>query len=217
MKWLIYLLLLINLAFALWHFRGQDTRVAVSPEEDETLNLVLLKEYLAQQARVEPQVSPPEQNAAERCYTLGPFKTKKAAGEVSQQMATVGIQAKRRLSKDNSRKGFWVLIPPEKSREGAKEHIKELKQKGIKDYFLVVTGEQTNAVSLGVFIQSDSAQRRYQQMQDLGFDVKMEQVDLPLREYWLDWPQQQILLPELLGKFRQQHAGIGQTERGCKF
>lgn len=216
MKWVIYLLLLVNLAFGLWHFRSQDTAEVSRTETDDTLNLVLLKEYLAKQdTSQEPAAEPDKQSEVDRCFTLGPFKTKKAASVVRDQMVAVGIQASRRLDKNNTRQGFWVLLPPEASRVLAKKHIKELKKKGIKDYFLVVTGEQTNAVSLGVFSMSESAQRRYKQMKKLGFDAKMQQVDLPLREYWLDWPQDQKLLPEVLEKFRKGHSGIGQTERNC--
>ena len=79
----------------------------------------------------------------------------------------------------------------------------------------MVTGEQVNAVSLGVFSRSELAQRRYEEIKDLGFKVKIQQVDLPLREYWLDWPKDQQLLPEVLDTFRERFPNIGQTDRGC--
>jgi hypothetical protein len=119
------------------------------------------------------------------------------------------------MSKDNTRKGFWVLIPPEASRQQAKAHISELKKQNVKDYFLVVTGEQNNAVSLGVFSRSELAQRRYEQIKKLGFKVRIRQIDLPLREYWLDWSKEQQLLPEVLDSFRERYPNIGQTDRGC--
>lgn len=216
MKWLVYVLILVNLGFALWHYRSQDIAETEFREEDDTLRLVLLKEYLAQQEnRGESKAGSPEQTATARCYTLGPFREKKLASSVRKQLVDVGIEARHRLSKDNTRKGFWVLLPPEKTRAAASQHIKALKARGIKDYFLVVTGEQVNAVSLGVFSMSDSAQRRYEQMKKLGFDARVMQVDLPLREYWLDWPLEQQLLPEVLAKFRKQYEGIGQAERSC--
>lgn len=215
MKWVVYFLILVNLGFVLWHYRSQDLTGTAFKEDDDTLRLVLLKEYLAQESREKSQTAPSDKALTARCYTLGPFKDKKLASAVRKQLLAVGIEARHRLSKDNTRKGFWVLLPPEKTRAAASQHIKALKVQGIKDYFLVVTGEQTNAVSLGVFSQSDSAQRRYEQMKKLGFDARVMQVDLPLREYWLDWPLNQQLLPEVLAKFRKQHEGIGQTQRSC--
>lgn len=214
MKWAVYSLILVNLAFALWHYRFQEKNTSTI-DEDETLRLVLLKEYLSRQETDTASINGASQSANANCYTLGPFRSKKDVATVRERMVAVGIDAKRRLDKNNTRKGFWVIIPPESTRKKANQHIRSLKQKGVKDYFLVVTGEYANAVSLGVFVNSDSAERRYEQMKKQGFDARVQTVDLPVREYWLDWPKQQILLPEVLGKFREEFSGIGQTERGC--
>lgn len=215
MKWLIYILLLLNLAFGLWHYRSQHVTFVEDRNEDDNLRLVLLSEYLSQQ--VAPTKPDPEyiEEKQARCYTLGPFKSTADATSLRKELDAVGIAAVRRMSKDNTRQGYWVIIPPEQTRNAAKAHVKLLKEKDVKDYFLVVTGEQTNAVSLGVFSRSELAQRRYQEIQELGFDVRIEQVDLPLREYWLDWPIEQTLMPEVLDKFRQAYPDIGQTERVC--
>lgn len=213
MKWIIYTLLLVNLGFGLWHYRSVELNGAQAPVDDDNLRLVLVKEYLAQQ---EQAVEVPNgEDTATRCNTLGPFKNKKAANAIRKELISLGISAERRMSKDNTRKGFWVLIPPETTRKLARAHIRELKDKEVKDYFLVVTGEQANAVSLGVFSRSDLAQRRYDEIKALGFKVKIRRVNLPLREYWLDWPKDQQLLPEVLDTFRERHPNIGQTDRAC--
>jgi hypothetical protein len=213
MKWIIYTLLLVNLGFGLWHYRSVDLSSTQVPVDDDNLRLVLLKEYLTQQEQATNE--PPGEVTAKRCNTLGPFKNKKSANSIRAELVALGISAERRTSKDNTRKGFWVLIPPEKNRSDAKAHITELKKQNIKDYFLVVTGEQVNAVSLGVFSRSDLAQRRYEEIKGLGFKVKIQKVDLPLREYWLDWPKDQKLLPEVLDTFRERFPNIGQTDRAC--
>ena len=215
MKWLIYILLLLNLAFGLWHYRSQQVAFVEDRNEDDNLRLVLLSEYLSQQAPSEkPDPEYIEEKQA-RCYTLGPFKTTATAAGLRKELEDLGITAQRRISKDNTRQGYWVIIPPESNRNAAKAHVKILKEKEVKDYFLVVTGEQTNAVSLGVFSRSELAQRRYEEIKELGFSVRIEKVDLPLREYWLDWPIEQTLLPEVFDKIRQAHPDIGQTERVC--
>jgi hypothetical protein len=214
MKWIIYTLLLTNLAFGLWHYRSVELNNEQTPVDDDNLRLVLLKEYLAQQEQKGTAVDSAD-SATSRCNTLGPFKSKKAANAIKAELVALGIKAERRTSKDNKRKGFWVLLPPEETRKLAREHIKELKNQNVKDYFLVVTGEQINAVSLGVFSKSELAQRRYDQIKKLGFNVKIRQIDLPLREYWLDWPRDQQLLPEVLDSFRERHPNIGQTDRAC--
>jgi len=215
MKWTIYLFILINLGFGLWHYRSAEMVIDKTPIDDDNLRLVLLKEFLAQDPLNKMDNVQTAQSTVGRCNTLGPFKSKKKANRLRKELKKLGIPTERRMSKDNSRKGFWVLIPPAESRKDAKQSVQALKSKAIKDYFLVVTGEQTNAVSLGVFSQSDLAQKRYDQILALGFLVKIRQVNLPKREYWLDWPKDRQLMPNILDKFRLQFPNIGQTDRAC--
>lgn len=213
MKWIIYALLLANLAFGLWHYRSVAlfSAPAISGEDDN-LRLVMVKEFLAQQNKP-PTV---QTSAADTsCYTLGPFKTADDANAVRLQLTSAGVSVKRRMRKDTSRKGFWVFLPPTASRSQARDEIDTLKEKGVTDYFLVVTGDMTNAVSLGVFAQSDTARSRIDEIKAMGLRPKIQNVDLPLREYWLDWPVEQSLPPELLGKINKQYDGIGQTTRSC--
>lgn len=216
MKWIIYALLLANLAFGLWHYRSQElTNTNPTSADDDNLRLVLVKEFLAQHAKLPAVGHATEAESTAHCYTLGPFKRADDANAVRDQIKVTGIVAKRRMSKDNSRKGFWVLLPPATSRAKAKHNIELLKAQGIKDYFLVVTGEQSNAVSLGVFAQTDTAQRRYEEIKAMGFDPKIQNVDLPMREYWLDWPAERNLSPDQLDKIRKQYNGVGQTQSTC--
>ncbi len=217
MKWAIYILILANLGFGLLHYRSEVLTDNKTPVDDDNLRLVLLKEYLEQEqdSQNQPDTIASDVIAVARCNTLGPFKSKKVANTLRKKLVRLGLSAERRMSKDNKRKGFWVMIPPAESRKIAKQSVRELKKKDIKDYFLVVTGAQTNAVSLGVFSRSDLAQRRYDEIQEFGFMVKIRQVDLPLREYWLDWPQEQSLLADDLAAFRKEYPNIGQTDRPC--
>lgn len=213
MKWIIYALLLANLGFGLWHYRSQAlSEETASTGDDDNLRLVLVKEYLAQQDK--PPATGKTQTAAS-CYTLGPFKSAKDVDAVRSQLKQAGLTTKRRTLKDTSRKGFWVYLPPTKTRGQARAEIKELKAKGVTDYFLVVSGDRTNAVSLGVFAQSDTAKRRIEDIKAMGFKPQIDQVDLPRREYWLDWPVEQSLPPDLLDKINKKYDGIGQTTRNC--
>lgn len=211
MKWIIYLLLLLNIAMFVWHFQsGEVTDVpgSVGVGRDEaTLSLVLLKERHQQK----------QQKSTHWCYSLGPFENKQQASLASEILKTAGIDAKRRLSKDARRKAYWVLLPPAESREVAQKSVARLKELNVTDYFLVVTGEKTNAVSLGVYSQFESAHRRIKDMQDLGFKPIFEKVELPKREYWLDWPRDsgKALSEAIRKKVQKISSEARQIERGC--
>lgn len=211
MKWIIYLLLLLNLAMFVWHFRSDEVadvaRPGESGQDEATLSLVLLKE---QQQQKETEI-------IRWCFSLGPFEDKQQASLANGILKTAGIEAERRLSKEARRKAYWVLLPPAESREAAQKSAARLKELKVTDYFLVATGEKTNAISLGVYSQFESAHRRIKEMQAFGFKPDFEKVELPKREYWLDWPRESgKTIPEAeMKKIRKISDQVRQIERGC--
>lgn len=214
MKWTIYLFLLVNIGFALWHIRSQGMQVQqIGQTDDQALKLILLKEY--NEANTTKPVSASTAQQQLRCYTLGPFKTAQVASAIREKLLKSGVDPQHRVNKDNTRPGFWVFLPAESTRKAAQQHVADLKAKNVKDYFLVATGEYSNAVSLGVFSQPELAQRRNDELKALGFAVKLQKLDLPLREYWLDWPKDKALDSKLLETIRSEYSGVGQMERPC--
>lgn len=56
--------------------------------------------------------------------------------------------------------GYWVYIPPLKKRAAVEKKIAQLKERGVKDYFVVQEkGRWLNAISLGVFKTEEGAQK----------------------------------------------------------
>lgn len=211
MKWIIYLFILLNIAMFVWHFRSNEVAEISSPNDsrrdEATLTLVLLKEQHQQK----------QKEITRWCYSVGPFEDKQQASLANGILKNIGIDATRRLSKDARRKAYWVLLPPAESREVAQQNVARLKQLKVTDYFLVATGEKTNAVSLGVYSQFESAHRRIKQMQELGFKPDFEKVELPKKEYWLDWPREggKPLPAADLKKVQKLSSEARQIERGC--
>ncbi len=56
--------------------------------------------------------------------------------------------------------GYWVYVPPMKKRAEVEKRIAQLKERGVKDYFVVQEeGKWLNAISLGVFKTKEAAQK----------------------------------------------------------
>ena len=56
--------------------------------------------------------------------------------------------------------GYWVYIPPLKKRANVEKKIAQLKERGVKDYFVIQEkGKWLNAISLGVFKSKDAAEK----------------------------------------------------------
>ena len=214
MKWLIYFLLICNIGFAAWHFRGLDTR------EEGVLNalninnenqLVLLSEF-KQQKKLAASV------AGKLCYSFGPFTKKSESGAAQKLLKAQNVETKRIRLRDTSRRGYWVILPASKSRKEANKHIQKLKKLNFKDYFLVATGPQANAISLGVFSQKKHARRRIDEMIRLGFIPRMESVALPRKVYWLNWYKESENQPDnsTIRDIKKRYSGVSRIERSCK-
>lgn len=206
MKWLIYLLLLINISLFAWHYRaGSSAPERVTADTDLT-RLVLLREQQARSEQEQPW-----------CYSLGPLKETEQVQALKKQLQQWEYTGWQRKSQEAGRKGYWVLMPPLASRSEARQMVTELKAKQIKDYFLIATGEKANGISLGVFSTFEAAHRRINQLQKLGFKAIWEEVRLPVEEYWLDWPREAGgLSGEQLAQIRKRYPDLQQVERRCQ-
>jgi hypothetical protein len=207
MKWLIYLLLLLNIGLFAWHFRGVSPASSTSTDTlpAGVTRLVLLREQQPDQEK-------------QWCYSLGPLLSPEQADALNQQLHEWKLDSWTRKSKEAKRKGYWVLLPPLSTRAEARAVVEQLKVKNITDYFLVATGEKANGISLGVFSKFESAHRRIKQMNSLGFKPVMEEVKLPAEEYWLDWLRDKgkSLSKDRLTQLQQEYAGLKQVERSCE-
>jgi hypothetical protein len=216
MKWIIYLLLIFNIGFAAWHFRGVDMREDGSVEKlgiNNENELVLLSEL----RQKEKQGEGADSTGARLCYSLGPFTDKTGADEMQAQLKGQGIEIQRVRLRDVSRTGFWVILPASESRKEANKHIARLKELKVKDYFLVATGAHENAISLGVFSQKNLARRRVDEMIRLGFVPSMESVALPRKVYWLNWYKDSGKQPDeaLFDSLKQSQPSVSKVERSC--
>lgn len=210
MKWIIYSLLLVNLGMAVWHFSMPGLNPEIKPPALHEPRLIQLSEFNQEKVEI-------SENLASRCFSLGPFSSSSKAKNALQQLQKWGVEAEFRKSEERVREGFWVLLPPASSRDAAQETITELKLKGEKDFFLVVSGQQENGISLGVFAKSDSANRRLKQVKDKGFEPVVQTIDLPSKDFWLDWPRnsQVLLTDSQIQQLKKESTEIGQVEVKC--
>lgn len=214
LKWLIYILLLVNIAFITWHYRSLEVLLASEEshvEQDDSQSLVLLREKHTSRTKITAR-----NNVL--CHSIGPFTEKNQALEAQAELKEAGQANQLRLERDLSRDGYWVLLPAAENRAAALVTIARLKDLKIADYFLVARREYENAISLGVFSLKESADRRMAQMLELGFSPVMENVKLPKQIYWLEWPKSKrsALEASVKEKLLNKYSELQEIERNCK-
>ena len=217
MRLLFLFLLLVNGLVYLWYAFGEQPVIASTVKLDPDIpRLVLLSELPpSAQQQEEPDTTSvvEEQDTAEaemperQCYTLGPFMNNDDMVEASKKLILSGRPFEKRASEKREQIGYWVFIPPFKTREAAIDLGEELKLLGEKELYVVKTpAEYEHAISLGVFKGKSNAKRRYQQIRNMGYDVKLEGRFRQNPIYWLDYSEsndsQELALTDFVGAQR---------------
>lgn len=125
--------------------------------------------------------------AESMCYTLGPFRNLDELRGFTREIKSYVAEADFRGKEEQEQSLFWVYIQPETSKKKAVETGKRLKEKKIKDFYLIREGEKIHGISLGHFRNKSGAYGLAKKVQKLGFDVRVEPVFKTSTVYWLDY------------------------------
>jgi len=146
MRLLLTVLLIANLALAAYGL----LHVAAAPEPR------LPEPVAADQIRIVP-APPPAQSRPAACLQWGSF----APGEldVVRRELSLALSAGRwSEARVPVVASWWVFIPPLRDDEELARKVRELRNLGIEDYYVLAgNGEMRNAISLGIFKSEDAA------------------------------------------------------------
>ena len=152
--------------------------VVEEPESPEEPEAVEEPERPEEPVVVEEPESPKEpveavaQAARETCVQAGWFADRKVAHEAAALMRAHGARAlKVRSEEQQIIKNYQVYLPPAGSREAARALVRELRDKGVEDLWIIDRGTQINGVSLGVYRNKRYMTRRVAEVEALGYTV----------------------------------------------
>ncbi len=165
MRTLALLLLLANLTFLAfsqldrWSSR-ENNRIAQQVHPDK-VKLLSMKEVAALSPGKAAQV-------ASVCLEWGPFaESERARAQQFLEPFQLGKQLAAQKVEVNT--AFWVFIPPLPNKPAIDKKIAELRDLGVRDFFLVQdNGAQKNAISLGVFKTEEAANNHLTRLQNQG-------------------------------------------------
>jgi cell division septation protein DedD len=124
-----------------------------------------------------------------RCISIGPFQDLTSAAQASATLRSAGRESRQRLEQGQLWVGYWVSVPGFAKREDAERAVARLKQNGITDVYISLSGaepESSNVVSLGVFKETDRAQRLLAEAKALGFPAQISDRTRAGSVYWVD-------------------------------
>ena len=172
MKQLFFLLLFLNMVYFFW---GQTTtnRNTVMDYETplyqdaqlEKLELIS-KEKLFQvgnkQRPIDSKVDKTTTEAVSECYRVGDFTTENDANELLKELSGLGVRLQ--VTSFVVSKEFWVVYPSNGDWNQSLENLKQLKAKGVIDFWLVPNGVYKGLISLGLFKKEDRAENRVREL-----------------------------------------------------
>ncbi len=145
--------------------------VAEEPEVPEAPEVVEEPEVPAEPGPEEPEETV-AQAPGESCIKAGWFENSDAAYDAAAWMRARGAtEIQVRSEEHQIIKNYQVYLPPTGSREAARALVRELRDKGVEDLWIIDRGTQINGVSLGVYRNRRYMTRRVAEVEALGYTV----------------------------------------------
>ncbi len=149
------------------------------------------------------------------CLTIGPFKNKARALEVSGRYSAKNIKGELRSSLEKEYLGIMVYIADHKNREAAVKTAEALAKKGIRDNLIIVEPGKSYALSLGVFGLKKNAERLIAKLKKLKYPVQSEPRYRERTIFWLYYQQSNEIPIDPMLNADDIENGINQIQRQC--
>lgn len=232
MRWLFFVLVLINLVAGYWFYSAAVFRAdqldgvqtgSAHQENDNYASLLLVGEVPAttEEASERQPISDNNQasttidawsldNAREPtlCLLVGPLVDINPR-ELRQQLSSYSFGEELVWRTTTISEGYWLIIPPLGSQAEASKMLKDLRSKEI-DSFLIAEGEYRNGITLGVFSDKSNMEHYRRELADQGYPVVIVPRVSTREELWLQlrrYSDQQIP-KDLAGVLDQQGKNI---------
>ncbi len=209
MRSLFILLVIINVSYLLWGVVFSDEPVIDVPKQQITGKeaLILLSERpgeIKTQVAVRAENPPTsimkddndntedkqeQPSVSKSCFSLGPIIDDELLESIENKLEENGFKPTQKSITDTEPKSYWVYLSPSNTMEEAFDLADDLKFENIGDFFVIETGENKRAISLGLYSSFNRANRRKSQLVDLGFRAQIKTRYKEVTRYWLDIQQ----------------------------
>jgi hypothetical protein len=193
LRLLFVLLIALNIAVGAWLLLGQDDTHDRSVADPGVPVLHLLSEQAAAPAAatgpsstIAAPATAPSVAPETRCLAIGPFATPQDLRDARSALAGPGVRMRSRQEHTTEARGWWVYLPAPGTRAQALALARRLEAAQVGDYFVVSSGDQPNAISLGLFKDPANARKRRDEVTAAGFAAQIQERTEQVPEYWLD-------------------------------
>jgi len=208
MRALFLMALLLNVAFLYWQYMREPAAVVMLPATipgaeqlrmvDEGIDPERAFNNAARQNQAELLSGEREADSQQQgvavteslkpappCLVAGPMVRKQQAEQLSGRISksTGAVVTNRKVEVQIQQ--YWIYLASAASLSEAQKLADGLAEHGLKDYQILASPGKKNAISLGLFNEKESAQRRYEQIRDMGYSPHIEIIERVAKRYEL--------------------------------
>lgn len=204
MRWLVSILLLANVGFFLWQSRRVEAPppgpTVEAPIPGHVNRLLLLSEVDQSKLRARsldrPQPAPgahaqaPEDGAQAQstavCYTVGPLDDEERIREITAWLNDRGGVSTLKVDERREVNLYWVYLPPFPTVKEAEAQRERMQDQDIDDIYVIPGGDMAGAVSLGMYSQRDTLERRLKELRAKGYEPKVAPRYKTTKASWIE-------------------------------
>lgn len=196
MRWVFISLVLINVFyFGVKLFEANLPEASVpqfQPNTDKVPQIVLLRES----TNLELKDQPSQQPVSSLCPMVGPFEREDDGRDLVSHLKKAGYAAVLKTVVVPEPELAWVYIPSLDDWDESLQVLKRLQRDKVDSFIVGEEGEFKNAISLGYFENTESAEGLQVKLVAAGYDVKIQKIERTHDELWVMFDQKSLSIDE---------------------
>lgn len=214
MRWLLMLLVVLNLSFYLYQLNHQSLPIKQEAKVSGGSSLDSSIQLLSETTRLAPRA--PVAEAERSCLFLGGFDEESVALAIEQRLLSLDIDSQVKNVDEAAGVDYWVYLPPLVSRQASLRQLRELQSQNI-DSYIITVGDLANGISLGIFSRRDSAESVVSRLKDVDYAALIRELPRTHRRYWVQVArgQQHLLSDTLLGDLMSDFPQVEHRQMPC--
>ena len=167
--------------------RASETSESIPDSSDPASDLIFAAAApLASVPEPPREPEPPAPAPPPLCYSIGPMLADEEISAMGEWLEGQGGQLELRVDERRELSLYWVYFPSLPSRAAAVERVSRMKAEGLNDIYIIPAGDQANAISLGVYSQRSSLDRRLRELKAKGYDPSIVPRYRTTKAAWFD-------------------------------
>lgn len=228
MKYLFYLLVVINLVFLLWKFGLDEQKSLLQEQQEQHLALeqgtsgaglpgAMDSDFPTspdQSLDEEPSASGtgdlPDSANRHGCFEIGPVETREMAENFATLLYPTAREARVVTRAGDVPDGWWVIYPKAGTPEASRANRQMLLNKGIHETWLFDQGPLAGTISLGLYKTPGEADLALQELRAKGITAKVTPRLVRGDVFWvkIHWTQLPLLLDEAVQTLNSQDPAL---------